>query len=64
MSVQIWTFVFIFLTFGLYIGIAVWSRAGSTSDFYVAGAAFHHWPTAWQLLQTGCPQPLLFLWPG
>ena len=37
MSVQIWTFVFVFLTFGLYIGIAVWSRAGSTSDFYVAG---------------------------
>ena len=27
MSMQIWTFVFIFLTFGLYIGIAVWSRA-------------------------------------
>ena len=37
MSVQIWTFIFVFLTFGLYIGIAVWSRAGSTSDFYVAG---------------------------
>jgi Na+(H+)/acetate symporter ActP len=37
MSVQIWTFVFVFLTFGLYIGIAVWSRAGSTSEFYVAG---------------------------
>jgi cation/acetate symporter len=37
MSVQIWTFIFIFLTFGLYIGIAVWSRASSTSEFYVAG---------------------------
>lgn len=37
MSVQIWTFLFVFLTFGLYIGIAIWSRAGSTSDFYVAG---------------------------
>ena len=37
MSVQIWTFIFVFLTFGLYIGIAVWSRASSTSDFYVAG---------------------------
>ena len=37
MSVQIWTFIFVFLTFGLYIGIAVWSRAGSTSEFYVAG---------------------------
>ena len=38
MSVQIWTFIFIFLTFGLYIGIAIWSRAGSTSDFYIAGS--------------------------
>ena len=38
MSVQIWTFVFVFLTFGLYIGIAIWSRAGSTSEFYVAGS--------------------------
>lgn len=37
MSVQIWTFVFVILSFGLYIGIAIWSRAGSTSDFYVAG---------------------------
>ena len=38
MSVQIWTFVFVFLSFGLYIGIAIWSRAGSTSEFYVAGS--------------------------
>ncbi len=38
MSVQIWTFVFIALTFGLYIGIAIWSRAGSTNEFYVAGS--------------------------
>lgn len=37
MSVQIWTFIFVFLTFGLYIGIAIWSRAGSTKEFYVAG---------------------------
>ena len=38
MSVQIWTFIFVFLTFGLYIGIAIKSRAGSTSEFYVAGS--------------------------
>ena len=38
MSVQVWTFGFVFLTFGLYIGIAIWSRAGSTSEFYVAGS--------------------------
>ncbi|MDP1931500.1 MAG: sodium:solute symporter family protein [Gammaproteobacteria bacterium] len=37
MSVQIWTYIFVFLSFGLYITIAVWSRAGSTHDFYVAG---------------------------
>ncbi len=37
MSVQFWTFLFIVLTFGLYIGIAIWSRASSTQDFYVAG---------------------------
>ena len=38
MSVQVWTFGFVFLTFGLYIGIAIWSRDGSTSEFYVAGS--------------------------
>lgn len=37
MSVQIWTYIIVGLTFALYIGIAIWSRAGSTKDFYVAG---------------------------
>ncbi|MFC5044952.1 sodium:solute symporter family protein [Aquimarina hainanensis] len=37
MSVQIWTYVLVGLTFALYIGIAIWSRAGSTKEFYVAG---------------------------
>lgn len=37
MTVQVWTYVFVFITFGLYIGIAIWSRAESTKDFYVAG---------------------------
>ena len=37
MSVQFWTFLFVILTFGLYIGIAIWSRVRSTQDFYVAG---------------------------
>ncbi len=36
-TVQIWTGVIVGLTFLLYIGIAVWARAGSTSEFYVAG---------------------------
>jgi cation/acetate symporter len=37
MTVQIWTYLLVALTFALYIGIAIWSRAGSTKDFYVAG---------------------------
>ncbi len=37
MDVQTWTFIIVGFTFALYIGIAIWSRAGSTSDFYVAG---------------------------
>lgn len=41
MSVQTWTFIIVGLTFALYIGIAIWSRAGSTSEFYVAGGGVH-----------------------
>ncbi len=37
MDVQGWTFLIVGLSFALYIGIAIWSRAGSTKDFYVAG---------------------------
>lgn len=37
MSVQVWTYLLVGITFTLYIGIAIWSRAGSTKDFYVAG---------------------------
>ncbi len=32
-----WTYILVGLTFTLYIGIAIWSRAGSTKEFYVAG---------------------------
>jgi len=38
MSIQIWTYLLVGLTFAIYIGIAVWSRAGSTHDFYIAGS--------------------------
>lgn len=41
MEQQIWTYFFVFVTFALYIGIAVWSRAASTDDFYVAGHHVH-----------------------
>ncbi len=37
MDVQTWTYLIVGLTFSVYIGIAIWSRAGSTSEFYVAG---------------------------
>ena len=36
-----WTLIWVFGTFGLYIGIAIWARAGSTDDFYVAGHGVH-----------------------
>ncbi len=36
MSVQTWTYILVGITFALYIGIAIWSRAGSTKEFYVA----------------------------
>lgn len=37
MSILLWTYIIVGLTFALYIGIAIWSRAGTTKDFYVAG---------------------------
>jgi cation/acetate symporter len=37
MSVQVLTFLIVGASFLLYIGIAIWARAGSTTDFYVAG---------------------------
>ena len=38
MTLQIWIWLMVGITFSLYIGIAIWSRAGSTKDFYVAGS--------------------------
>lgn len=37
MDVKTWTYILVGLTFALYIGIAIWSRAKSTGEFYVAG---------------------------
>jgi len=36
-NVQSWTFLLVAASFALYIGIAIWSRASTTKDFYVAG---------------------------
>lgn len=41
MSTQMLTYLFVGLSFALYIGIAIWSRASSTKDFYVAGGGVH-----------------------
>jgi len=41
MDIQTWTWVLVGITFTLYIGIAIWSRASSTGEFYVAGKGVH-----------------------
>jgi len=41
MNVEAWTFVMVSASFALYIGVALWARARSTGDFYIAGGAVH-----------------------
>ncbi|MGD8347432.1 MAG: cation acetate symporter, partial [Lysobacterales bacterium] len=41
MELQTMTYLVVGATFALYIGIAIWSRAGTTGEFYVAGAGVH-----------------------
>lgn len=41
MDLQTLTYIVVGLTFALYIGIAIWARAGSTKDFYIAGGGVH-----------------------
>ncbi len=41
MSIMTWTWIMVGLTFSLYIGIAIWSKARSTGDFYVAARQVH-----------------------
>ena len=41
MDAQALTYLFRRFVFSLYIGIAIWSRAGSTNEFYVAGGGVH-----------------------
>ncbi len=50
MSIQVWTYLLVGLSFALYIGIAVWTRAKSTGDFYVAGGGV---PTVVNGMATG-----------
>ena len=41
MELQTLTYMVVGATFALYIGIAIWARAGSTKEFYVAGGGVH-----------------------
>lgn len=41
MDVQTLTFIIVGASFALYIAIALWARAGSTNEFYVAGGGVH-----------------------
>ncbi len=38
---QTWIYIIVGITFAMYIGIALWAKAGSTKDFYVAGGGIH-----------------------
>lgn len=37
MEILTWTYILVGISFALYIGIAIWTRAGSTQEFYIAG---------------------------
>lgn len=41
MDLQTLTYIAVGITFALYIGIAIWSRASTTGEFYVAGGGVH-----------------------
>ncbi|NRA55713.1 MAG: cation acetate symporter [Gammaproteobacteria bacterium] len=41
MDVQTLTYIIVGFTFALYIGIAIWARAGTTKEFYIAGGGVH-----------------------
>ncbi|GAB3371483.1 cation acetate symporter [Spongiibacter taiwanensis] len=41
MDLQFLTYIVVGITFAIYIGIAIWARAGSTKEFYVAGGGVH-----------------------
>jgi cation/acetate symporter len=41
MDLKVLTFLVVGATFALYIGIAIWAKASSTKEFYVAGTGVH-----------------------
>lgn len=40
-ELKIWTYGIVGFTFLLYVGVAIWAKAGSTKEFYVAGGGVH-----------------------
>jgi len=41
MGILTWTWILVGLSFALYIGVAIWARAGTSKEFYVAGGGVH-----------------------
>ena len=41
MDLKTLTYIVVGLSFALYIGVAIWARAGSTKEFYIAGGSVH-----------------------
>lgn len=41
MGILAWTWILVGISFSLYIGIAIWARAGTSKEFYVAGGGVH-----------------------
>ncbi|MDD3722428.1 MAG: cation acetate symporter [Lutibacter sp.] len=41
MGILAWTWILVGISFAIYIGIAIWARAGTSKEFYVAGGGVH-----------------------
>ena len=41
MDLKTLSYIVVGLSFALYIGVAIWARAGSTKEFYIAGGGVH-----------------------
>ena len=41
MTITEWTWIIVGVTFALYIGIAFYTKAKSTGEFYIAGKSVH-----------------------
>jgi cation/acetate symporter len=63
-NLDIWTYAVVGATFALYIGIAIWARAGTTGEFYVAGKGVHPVANGMATARTGCPPLRSSPWPA